>query len=95
MRKFILSAIVATVAAISFAAPSQAGGYSYGNDSGYITVGGYDNDYADDNNYGHKKKYYKKQYQEDDYYEPVCVWKKVKRWDSYGNVIWKKIKVCH
>ena len=29
MRKFIVSATVALVAAISFAAPSQAGSYSY------------------------------------------------------------------
>ena len=30
MRKFIISAAIAAVAAISFAAPSQAGYYSYG-----------------------------------------------------------------
>jgi hypothetical protein len=30
MRKIIVSAIIALVAAISFAAPSQAGYYSYG-----------------------------------------------------------------
>lgn len=30
MRKIIVSAIVALVAAVSFAAPSQAGYYSYG-----------------------------------------------------------------
>jgi hypothetical protein len=30
MRKFIVSATVALVAAVSFAAPSQAGYYSYG-----------------------------------------------------------------
>ena len=49
MRKFILSAVVATVAAVSFAAPSQAGGFSIGfgfghghgwkgHHGGYITV---------------------------------------------------------
>jgi hypothetical protein len=30
MRKFIVSAAVAVIAAVSFAAPSQAGYYSYG-----------------------------------------------------------------
>ena len=30
MRKFVVSATVALVAAVSFAAPSQAGYYSYG-----------------------------------------------------------------
>ncbi|MDO9414955.1 hypothetical protein [Pararhizobium sp.] len=93
MRKFILSAIVATVATVTFAAPSQAGGYSFGfgNGNGYVTVGGYDNDYG--HGYGHKK-HYKKHYQ-NDYYQQECFFKKVKRWDSYGNPVWKKIKVCH
>ena len=60
MRKIIVSATVALVAAVSFAAPSQAGYYSYG--------------------YG---------------YEPYCFIKKVKSYDYYGNVIIKKIRVCH
>ena len=34
MRKIMLSAVVATVAALSFAAPSQAGGLSIGFDFG-------------------------------------------------------------
>jgi hypothetical protein len=58
MRKFIVSATVAIVAAVSFAAPSQAGYYSYG-------------------------------------YEPACFIKKIKSYDYYGNVIIKKIRVCH
>ena len=33
MRKFIISAVVAVVAAVSFAAPSQAGYYGYGHKS--------------------------------------------------------------
>ena len=36
MRKFILSAVVATVAAVSFAAPSQAGGFSIGFGHGLV-----------------------------------------------------------
>ncbi|GAA4170743.1 MULTISPECIES: hypothetical protein [Shinella] len=58
MRKIIVSATVALVAAVSFAAPSQAGSYSYG-------------------------------------YEPACFIKKVKAYDYYGNVVIKKIRVCH
>jgi hypothetical protein len=27
-------------------------------------------------------------------HKPKCVFKKVKRYDSYGNVIFKKIKIC-
>ena len=30
MRKFLMSAVIATVAAVSFAAPSQAGGFYFG-----------------------------------------------------------------
>ena len=52
MRKFIISAVVAVVAAVSFAAPSQAGGYygykSYGHSHGY-------------KHYGYKK-HFKKHY---------------------------------
>lgn len=33
MRKFIISAVVAVVAAVSFAAPSEAGYYGYGHKS--------------------------------------------------------------
>ncbi len=57
MRKIVLSATIAAVAALSFAAPSQAGYYSYD-------------------------------------YQPVCHIKKIKTWDSYGNLVIKKIKVC-
>lgn len=67
MRKFIISATVAAIAAISFAAPSQAGGYGY-NSGGYYGGG---------------------------YYEPTCYIKKVKRWDRWGNVYFKRIRVCH
>ena len=58
MRKIIVSVTVALVAAVSFAAPSQAGYY------------GYD-------------------------YQPTCFIKKIKSYDYYGNVIVKRIKVCH
>jgi hypothetical protein len=67
MRKIILSAAVAVIAAASFAAPSQAGSYGYGHKKTYHAVG------------------YKKVH---------CFIKKVKSYDYYGNVVFKKIKVC-
>jgi len=58
MRKIIVSAAIAAVAAISFAAPSQAGYYSYG-------------------------------------YKPACVVKKIASYDYYGNLVVKKVRICH
>ena len=57
MRKIIVSAAVAIVAAVSFAAPSQAGYYSYD-------------------------------------YQPYCFVKKVRRYDDWGNVYVKRVRVC-
>ncbi|MDO9414822.1 hypothetical protein [Pararhizobium sp.] len=91
MRKFIISAVVATVAAVSFAAPSQAGGFSLGFGDGYVTVGGYGHGYGHGHHY---KKHYKRHYYQN-YYEPSCFTKKVKRWDSYGNLRIKRIRVCN
>ncbi|MBO9630280.1 MAG: hypothetical protein J7516_12670 [Shinella sp.] len=28
-------------------------------------------------------------------HKPKCFWKKVKKYDYYGNLIIKKVKVCH
>lgn len=28
-------------------------------------------------------------------HKPKCFWKKIKKYDYYGNVVIKKIKVCH
>jgi hypothetical protein len=58
MRKIIVSAAVAVVAAVSFAAPSEAGYYSYG-------------------------------------YQPACFVKKIKSYDYYGNLVVKKVRICH
>ena len=58
MRKFIIAAVVATTAALSFAAPSQAGYYG-----------------------GH--------------YQTYCFVKKVRFYDYYGNLRFKRIRVCH
>ncbi len=85
MRKAIISAVVAAIAAISFAAPSQAGGFSIGvggyghhHHGGNFSVGFYDNGYYGGNYY----------------YEPACFTKKVKVYDKWGNLKIKKIKVC-
>ncbi len=59
MRKIIVSAAIAVVAVVSFAAPSQARCYS-----------GYDE-------------------------APHCFVKKVKAYDDYGNVVFRKITVCN
>ncbi|WP_432347604.1 hypothetical protein WMC41_07970 [Shinella yambaruensis] len=58
MRNLILAAAIAFTAATSFAAPSQAGYYSYG-------------------------------------YQPACFIKKIKSYDYYGNLIIKRVRVCH
>ncbi|WP_275782903.1 hypothetical protein [Pararhizobium gei] len=84
MRKIIISATVAIIAAVSFAAPSYAGhknhhhhhGY-HGNPFGGFSVGFYNSGY-----YG------------GGHYEPSCYVKKVKRWDKWGNLYFKKIKFC-
>jgi len=75
MRRIVLSAAVATLAALSFAAPSQAGGFSIGfgfgngwGHNGYVSV------YED---YGHH-----------------CFWKKIKRYDKWGNLVVKRVRVC-
>ena len=78
MRKFMLSAVVATVAAVSFAAPSQAGGVSIGfgfghgwkgHHGGYVTI-------HDGYGYGH------------------CFWKKVHRYNKWGHLVVKKVRIC-
>jgi hypothetical protein len=60
MRKFIISAVVAVVAAVSFAAPSQAGYYGYGHNKhyGYKSHGYKSHGYK---HYGYKK-HFKKHY---------------------------------
>ena len=66
MRKFILSAVVAIAAALSFAAPSQAAG-PYGGSYGH----GWD---------GHHHRH--------------CHWKKIKRYNKWGHVVIKRVRVC-
>lgn len=89
MRKLIIASVVAVGAAISFAAPSNAGSLT-------LSFGGYsggDVQYVD-HYYGHKKQYHKKHYYKKSYYKPHCIFKKIKRYDSYGNLYYKTVKVC-
>ncbi|WP_421592636.1 hypothetical protein [Shinella sp. M27] len=86
MRKIMLSAVVATVAALSFAAPSQAGGLSIGFDFG----GGHGWGHGHHGNgWGHSQVTFY-----DDDYGYDCFWKKVKHYDKWGNLIIKKVRVC-
>ncbi|MDO9417695.1 hypothetical protein [Pararhizobium sp.] len=87
MRRMLIAAFIAASAALTGVAPVEAGAYraaptetQYAN--GVQQVEHY---------YGHRrhKKYYKRRH-----YEPVCFWKKIRRYDSYGNLIVKRIKVC-
>lgn len=76
MRKFILSAVVAVAAVLSFAAPSQAagpygGGYGHGWGGHHRHVSHY---------YGHHHRH--------------CHWKKIKRYDKWGHVVIKRVRVC-
>lgn len=59
MRKFLMSAVVATVAAVSFAAPSQAGGFYIGFGHGH-GWGGYKGGYVATYHYGHRHCFWKK-----------------------------------
>ncbi len=86
MRKIMLPAVVATVAALSFAAPSQAGGLSIGFDFG----GGHGWGHGHHGNgWGHSQVTFY-----DDDYGYDCFWKKVKHYDKWGNLIIKKVRVC-
>jgi hypothetical protein len=86
MRKLIISAAVAALAAVSFATPSLAGGHGYhghhGHHRGGFSIGFFDTGYYGGGYYG------------SGYYEPSCYIKKVKRWDKWGNLRIKKIKIC-
>ena len=86
MRKIVLSAVVATVAALSFAAPSQAGGLSIGF--------GFGGGHGWGHGHGHHGWGHGAQvtfYDNDDGYD--CFWKK-KRYDKWGNVVIKKVRIC-
>ena len=77
MRKFLMSAVVATVAAVSFAAPSQAGSFYFGIGGGGHGWGGH---------HGHVSHYYG--------HHRHCFWKKIKRYNKWGELVIKRVKVC-
>lgn len=77
MKNLVLAAAVAAVAAISMAAPSEAGSrwhndhYSYGHSGKRVVISyntGYDYDY--------------------------CYTKKVRKYNSWGKLVVKKITIC-
>jgi hypothetical protein len=74
MRKFLMSAVIATVAAVSFAAPSQAGGFYFG-------VGGHG--WGHHHGYSHYHGHHRH-----------CFWKKVKRYNKWGHVVFRTARVC-
>ena len=78
MRKFLISAVVATVAAVSFAAPSQAGSFYFGIGGGGHGWGGHHGGYVS-HYYGHHRH---------------CFWKKIKRYNKWGHLVVKRVKVC-
>jgi hypothetical protein len=81
MRNLIIASIVATISALSFAAPSKAGGY-YG--------GGYNDGYdGGGHSQPQRRHYYKRTY-----YEPTCWIKSIRKYDYYGNPVVKRIRVC-
>jgi hypothetical protein len=83
MRKSIMSAVVASIAVLIFAVPSQAGGFSIGFGHGHHGHG-----YGHFGFNVHDGGYY------GGYYEPSCIIKKVKKWDKWGNLHVKKVKIC-
>lgn len=83
MRKMITAAAVTIIAAVSFAAPSRAGGVTIGFSNGSYGHGWSGQIGYVDDGYG---SYYE--------YRPYCFIKKVRRYDHYGNVYYERIRVC-
>jgi len=84
MRKIMLSAVVATLAALSFAAPSSAGDFSIGFGFGH---GWGHHGHGHGWGHGAHVRVY------DDYgYD--CFWKKVRSYDAWGNLVIRKVRVC-
>lgn len=79
MRKIIAAAAVAITAAVSFAAPSQAGSVTIG-----FSNGTYGHGWS--GRIGYVDGYYE--------YRPYCFIRKVKRYDHYGNVYYERIRIC-
>jgi hypothetical protein len=75
MRNIMISATIAALSFVGFAAPAFAGRMP---DAATMRPAGLV-DLAT-HYYGHK---------------PKCFWKKIRKYDYYGNLIIKKVKVCH
>ncbi|WP_377291364.1 hypothetical protein [Rhizobium sp. SG2393] len=80
MRKVIIAGIVALGAMVASAAPSAAGGFTLSIGTGY-----HDAEVLPVGHYyGHRKHYYKQ----------YCFIKKIRKYDYYGNLVVKRIRVC-
>lgn len=44
-----------------------------------------------DHYYGHRRKHYRKKHY---YQEEHCWWKKVRRYDEYGDVYYERVRIC-
>ena len=84
MHKIIIAAAVAITAAISFAAPSEAGGVTIGFSNGHYGHGW-------SGRIGYVDGYYGGYHDE---YRPYCFIKKVRRYDHYGNVYYERVRIC-
>lgn len=93
MRRFIMAALIATSAALTGVMPAEAGAYraapAQTQYSGGIQLA--------DHYYGHRRyerRHRERRYYKRRHYEPVCFYKRVYRYDSYGNRIVRRIRVC-
>lgn len=93
MRKFIMAAFIAASAALTGIVPAEAGAYRAApaerHYSGSLQ--------PIDHYYGHRRyerRHRERRYYKRRYYEPVCFYKRVYRYDHYGNRIVRRIRVC-
>ncbi|UVC12417.1 hypothetical protein IHQ71_30925 (plasmid) [Rhizobium sp. TH2] len=80
MQKFIIGATAALIATVSMAATAQAG-WKHGHNHGWKWKHGH-----------HNKHYGFKIYS--GYNDGYCFVKKIKKYDDWGNVYVKKVRVC-
>lgn len=80
MRKFIIAMAVAATAITGAAVPSYAAGLSLSLDAGQ--------------RYDRQIGVQEVQYYNGYHRKKRCWWKKVRRYDSYGNRYWERVRVC-
>lgn len=79
MQKFIIGAIAALVATVSLASAAEAGWkWKHGNSHGWKSKHGHYNNYV----------------VVSPGYDDYCFVKKIKKYDDWGNVYIKKVRVC-